>query len=92
MPAETLSDRVTRLEVLMEDLARQLSRELEVAADLHRSMDKAVATLTTIVERQDGRLTSVERSIAKALGAVAIIVLLVTLFGPYIRRALNLPV
>lgn len=88
---DDLSDRVTRLEVLMENLGTQISRELEIAGKVHESIDNAVGKLSDIVERQDRRLGKIDTTIAKALGAVAVLVLLGNLFAPLIRQVIGLP-
>jgi hypothetical protein len=94
---DTISDRVTRLEVLMDGLGRQLSRELEVSGQIHISIDKSIVALTTIVSKQDdridavdGRLDRIEIAIARGLGAVAVIVLLANILIPQILKALGL--
>jgi hypothetical protein len=95
--ADTLSDRVTRLEVMMENLGKQIGRELEVASSIHVSIDKSVSALTTIVGKQDAqiqkvdqRLDRIEVVIARAAGAVAVVVLLANILVPQILKALGL--
>ena len=86
-----LSERVTRLETLMEALGRQIGRELEVSSNIHASVDRSLAVLTEIAEKQDQRITSLERVFWKASGAVAVALLLVTLVAPLLRDLLRLP-
>jgi hypothetical protein len=87
----SLEDRMTRLEVMMESLARQLSRELEINGQVNQAMAKAIERLTSITEAQDKRLYSLERSIAWALGAIAVLLFLANIFSPWIRSILSIP-
>lgn len=88
---ETLGERVTRLEVLMESFTNQISRELEIASAIHQAMNRTAESLAILVSTQDKRIGSLERSLAKVLGAATILYLIVNLFAPVIRKALNLP-
>ena len=86
-----LSERVTRLEVMMENLGRQIGRELEVASNIHASVDRSLAVLTELAEKHYQRITSLEKVFWKASGAVAVALLLVTLVAPVLRDLLRLP-
>ena len=90
-----LTERVTRLEVMMENLGRQIGRELEVASNIHASVDRSLAVLTELAEKHDQRITSLEKVFWKASGAVAValllVTLLVTLVAPVLRDLLRLP-
>ena len=84
MPVDSLADRVTRLEVLMESLGKQISRELDVASKIH-------SDLATLIEHHDTRLDSIEKTMARALGVVAVLVLLANILAPLIQRFLGIP-
>jgi len=81
---------VTRLEVMMEALGHQLTRELEVASGIHQSMHENVTRLTDLVERQDVRVDKIERNIAWAIGAVAVIAVLVNVLAPAIQDIMGI--
>jgi hypothetical protein len=88
---ESLSDRVTRLETLFEGLGGQISRELEVAGKIHEATERSISALTAIVDHQDKRLDKIELRIAWAMGAVAVIVVVVDVLAPLLRQTLGLP-
>jgi hypothetical protein len=90
-PPETLDRRVTRLEVLFENLGKQIGRELEVAGKVHESIDVSVTKLTEIVDRQDKRLDGIELRIAVAVGAIGLLVFLSQIFAPLLRQLFGLP-
>ena len=79
-----MADRVTRLEVLMESLGHQIARELDLASKIHTD-------LATLIERHDARLDSIEKTMARALGVVAVLVLLANILAPVIRQFLGIP-
>lgn len=81
---------MTRLEVLFENLGRQIGRELEVAGKVHSSMDESVTKLTAIVDRQDDRLDALERSQSRAIGAIAVIIVVTNLVAPVLLRMAGL--
>ena len=91
MTREPLADRVTRLEVLFENLGNQIRRELEIASDIHTELGSSVTKLTSIVEKLDARQDKTDLRIAYALGAVAVIVMLFQLFAPALRNLFGLP-
>ena len=86
----TLEERVTRLEVMMEALGRQVTRELEVANGIHQSMHENVTRLTELVEKQDNRVDKIERNIAWAIGAVAVLAVLINVLAPAIQDAMGI--
>ena len=86
---ERLSDRVTRLEVMFEDLGRQIGRELEVASSVHQSLDTAVNKLTAIVAAQEQRIGKTELRLAWITGAGAVLIFLSQVFAPTIRALLG---
>lgn len=47
--------------------------------------------MVNALEKQDGRLDRIEATIAKAGGALAIVVILMQFLGPLIRQALGWP-
>ena len=81
---DSLADRVTRLEVLMEGLGKQISREIDLASKIHTD-------LATLIDRHDTRLDSIEKTMARALGVVAVLVLLINILAPLIQRFLGIP-
>jgi len=81
---DSLADRVTRLEVLMESLGHQIARELDLASKIHTD-------LATLIERHDTRLDSIEKTMARALGVVAVLVILANILSPVIQRFLGIP-
>ena len=81
---DNLGDRVTRLEVLMESLGHQIARELDLASKIH-------SDLATLIEHHDTRLDSIEKTMARALGVVAVLVLLANILAPLIQRFLGIP-
>jgi len=89
--SETLGDRVTRLEVLFENLGKQIGRELEVASGVHASIDAAVEKLTVIVGDQQKRIAGIELRLAWVAGAIGVAIFLSTLLAPVLRGLLGLP-
>ena len=85
-----LGERVTRLEVLVEELVKQISRELAVASEIHAGIERSVAQLTAIIQRQDERLNRIDTTIAKALGAVAVLLIVFQLVAPALRNIFGL--
>lgn len=73
----------------MENLGHQIGRELEVAQAIHASMDRSVGKLTTIVEHQTDRLDTLDRTVARGLGALAVILVLTNLLLPVLTRLLT---
>jgi len=98
-PADTLSDRVTRLEAHWEDLVGRLDRQFT-------EMTKADARAEVLIEKMDDRLDNeaaarqeLDTRFRVFVGKVVIVVLVVvgigetllTLLGPAIRQFLGLP-
>lgn len=80
----SLEERVARLEAQMETFASQQAKE---GALLTRNIDK----LTQMLEKQDQRLDVLERNIAWAIGAFAVVIFVINLISPAIRAAVGLP-
>ena len=80
---------MTRLEVMMESLANQLSRELEINGQVNQSLAKAIDKLTAITDAQDKRLYSLERSLAWAMGGVAVLLFLANILAPWVQSIIN---
>lgn len=88
---ESLNDRVTRLEVLFENLGIQIKRELEIASNIHADLGTSIQKLTELGEKFDARQDKTDLRIAYALGAVATIVVLFQFFAPVLRSLFGLP-
>ena len=58
--------------------------ELDLASKIHTD-------LATLIERHDARLDSIEKTMARALGVVAVLVLLANILAPVIRQFLGIP-
>lgn len=86
-----LEERVARLEVMMDAVNHQLGRELAVSRDIHASIERSIDRMTELVEKQDRRLDILERNIAWAIGAFAVVIFIVNLVAPAIRIAIGLP-
>ena len=87
--APTLGDRVTRLEALFETLGKQISRELEVAHDIHEATEKSLATLTQIVAGHEQRFNSIDRNFARLFAGIAMLVAVINLLAPLVLRSLG---
>lgn len=74
----TLPERVARLERAAEAADARLERELAVADSIHTGITAAITTLTAIVDRHDGRLRGVELNLARAMGAGALVAVLLS--------------
>ncbi len=85
----TLAERVARLEVGLADLTRQISRELDVASSIHEATERSINRLTNLAEKLDARQDRVERQIARLLGALGVLVVVVNLLAPVVLRWLG---
>lgn len=85
----SLQERVARLEAGMENLTRQISREIVVAGNIHDATERSIARLTDIVERQDARQDRIERILARILGGLAVVIVLANFLAPVVLRWLG---
>ena len=81
---DSLAERVTRLEALMEALGKQISRELDLASKIH-------SDLAVLIARHDTRLDSIEKTMARVLAVAAVLVILINIFAPGIRQFFGIP-
>lgn len=91
--AEIVRERIARLETAQIDLTRQVGRELEIAAGIHASIDRSIAKLSELAEKVDTRQDRIERTVARLLGALAVLVVFANIVGPIlvewiVKRAL----
>lgn len=88
--APTLGDRVTRLEALFENLGKQISRELEIAHDIHDKTEKSLAALTIIVSGHEKRFNAIDHNFARLFAGIAVVVAVISLLAPLVLRSLGL--
>jgi len=87
----SLSERMARTEAVLERLLVQNQRELEINTDIHKQLTTLLDRQSTQIEEVDERIDRIEITVAKAFGALAVVVFLANLLAPSISKALGLP-
>lgn len=87
---ETLSNRITRLETMMEALAHQMTRDLEMSNKVNQNIEKSIEKMSEILASHDQRLDKFDVLIAKAVGAIAVFVMIANLLAPWFQKLLGI--